>query len=514
LFVAEVRTADNQRVASIDQILKSPALPPLTRVSKRGGGRVVREVRVAERLQDLHSAPRAAFVVLARSASQEAVDYRLDVALRRAGTRGVAAVAAFVEDEAPWSPSVTAVDIADRADLALVSMPPGTDLAGLIEALAREIAGGAEAALRRVELGATAVRQAETEGGDEHSVVAACTRAIGTRVELRDPVEGELCLRAPVVVGGSVEVHLCARPVAGELGMAVQVVLDLAAGAVGRLREAARRARDIPIRSRSELLSELLVSSSPYTDDLLNRARLLGLPIDGWHVVLRVELENLNEVEPDELRRFEVFEAASQLALQSVLSSAGIWYLARVGPAVLLVHMGRRDPGPQIGKSVAQTGERVLERLREHFPTLRPSCGVGAAHEGPMGLRASAAEARDALTAARAAGRHSVVATFDAVGLQRMLMEWYAFDTARQSVREQLAPLERLGPKRMDTAVRTLKTYLDEQCSIVRTARALHLHRNAVSYRLQRIFELLDVDPTDPDQRLALQLACRARLLG
>jgi len=501
-------------VASIDQILKSPALPPLTRVSKRGGGRTVREVRVVERLRDLHSAPQAAFVVLSRTASQEAVDYRLDVALRQAGTRGVAAVAAFCEAEALWSPSVTAVDIADRADLALVSMPPGTELARLIEALAREIAGGAEAALRRIELGVGAVRQAETGAGDERSVLNAYMRALGIRVELRDPLEGEVCLHAPVVVGGSVEGHLCTRAAAGELGMAAQVVLDLAAGAVGRLREAARRARDIPIRSRSELLSELLVSSSPHTDDLLNRARLLGLPIDGWHVVLRIELENLSEVEPDELRRFEMFEAASQLALQAVLSSGGIWYLARVGPAILLVHMVRRDPGPQIGKSVAQVGERALERLHEHFPVLRPSCGVGAAHEGPMGLRASAAEARDALTAARAAGRDSTVATFDAVGLHRMLMEWYAFDTARQSVREQLAPLERLGPKRMDTAVRTLKAYLDEQCSIVRTARVLHLHRNAVSYRLQRIFELLDVDPADPDQRLALQLACRARLLG
>ena len=501
-------------MASVDEILKSPALPVLTRVSGRGGDRAVHDVRVIERLRDLPSASAEAFVVLSRGASRDAVDYRLDVALRQAGTRGVAAVAAFCEDDVPWRPAVTAVDIADRADLALVSMPRDTDLAGLIEALAREIAGGAEAALRRIELGWSAVRQAETEAGDERSVVAACMRALGVRVELRDPIEGELCLEAPVVIGGQVEGHLCAPPVEGELGMAVRVVLELAAGAVGRLREAARRARDIPIRSRSELISELLVSSSPHTDDLLNRARLLGLPIDGWHVALRVELENLNEAERDELRRFEVFEAASQLALQAALSSGGIWYLARVGPAILLVHMVRRDPGPQIGKSLARAGERVLERLNEHFPGLRSSCGVGAAHEGPMGLRASAAEARDALTAARAAGRHGTVATFDAVGLQRMLMEWYAFDTARQSVRDQLAPLERLGPKRMDTAVRTLKTYLDEQCSIVRTARALHLHRNAVSYRLQRIFELLDVDPSDPDQRLALQLACRARLLG
>lgn len=95
-----------------------------------------------------------------------------------------------------------------------------------------------------------------------------------------------------------------------------------------------------------------------------------------------------------------------------------------------------------------------------------------------------------------------------------MLMEWYASDTARASVRAQLAPLERLGKQRGEIAIRTLATYLDQQGSIVRTAQVLHLHRNAVTYRLRRITDLLGVDLDDPDQRLVLQLACRARLLA
>jgi len=89
-----------------------------------------------------------------------------------------------------------------------------------------------------------------------------------------------------------------------------------------------------------------------------------------------------------------------------------------------------------------------------------------------------------------------------------------AGETVRASVRDQLAPLEKLGPARADTAIRTLAAYLDEQGSVVRTAERLHLHRNAVTNRLRTITELLDVDLEDPDQRLALQLACRARLLG
>ena len=126
---------------------------------------------------------------------------------------------------------------------------------------------------------------------------------------------------------------------------------------------------------------------------------------------------------------------------------------------------------------------------------------------------ASAAEARGAMLTARAAGKPAGVAAHDAVGVQRMLMEWYTSDTARASVRDQLAPLEKLGTARADTTIRTLAAYLDEQGSIVKTAQKLHLHRNAVANRLRGITDLLDVDLDDPDQRLALQLACRARLL-
>jgi DNA-binding PucR family transcriptional regulator len=35
-----------------------------------------------------------------------------------------------------------------------------------------------------------------------------------------------------------------------------------------------------------------------------------------------------------------------------------------------------------------------------------------------------------------------------------------------------------------------------------------------VANRIRTITELLDIDLEDSDQRLALQLACRARLLG
>jgi sugar diacid utilization regulator len=553
---------------SVDELLASSPLAGLRRVSASGGDRQVALVRLAESFTDLDRAPAASLVILSKFASAEVSDYRLDMALRWGAIHQVAAVAAF--SAVPWRPTVTARDIAARAGIALISIPAGVDMAVLLQAVMHEIGGDAERALGRAKQGLEAVLAAGSSGGGLEDLRAAVSAALGTPVEFRpcardgavrgrpaasggpgapatggspggpaaggppdarqasgSPGPGETVadrggaaddgpgaeVSQPVVVGDTAIGRFVAPDAHGDFGTAVRLVLHSTALTAGRLLDLARRAREMPVRSRSELLAELLLSDSAINEDLLERARRLAIPIGGWHVVVRIEADDLQEAEPDEVQRFELLEAAAQAAMQAAVATGGTWYLSRIARAILLVRVTTSNPGSQAGARAARSAERALQAIGDRLPGLRFRAGVGTPHEGPTGLRASAAEARGALLAARAALKPAGVAAHDAAGVQRMLMEWYASDTARASVRDQLAPLERLGPARADTAIRTLAAYLDAQGSIVRTARKLHLHRNAVANRLRGITELLELDLDDPDQRLALQLACRARLL-
>jgi sugar diacid utilization regulator len=556
---------------SLDEILASSPLAGLRRVSLSGGDRQIAVVKLAESFTDLDRAPESSLVVLSRSASAEVSDYRLDMALRWAAIHRVAAIAAFAGD--PWQPTVTARDIAGRADIALVSVPADAEVAALVQAIVREIGGGAELALGRAQQGLEAVLRAEAAGAGIEGLRAAVSQALGTPIEFHplaagggnspggrdgelgpgtgnggsagaagwlagvaghfnggghDPVAGAgpglagngagkgaaaavVCV--PVVVGETPIGHFVAPDAHGDFAVGVQLVLHTAARAAARLLDLARRAHEVPVRSRSELLAELLMSEAAINEDLLERARQLAIPVAGWHVAVRIEADDLDDSGRDEVHRFELLESAGQAALQAATAAGGTWYLTRIARAIVLVRMTTSNPGPQAGVRAARSAERALLAIGARLPALRFRAGVGAPHEGPMGLRASAAEARGALLASRAARKPAGVAAHDAVGVRRMLMEWYASDTARASVRDQLAPLEKLGPARAETAIRTLAAYLDEQGSIVKTAQKLHLHRNAVANRLRGITELLEMDLDDPDQRLALQLACRARLL-
>jgi sugar diacid utilization regulator len=478
----------------VDAILSAPSLGELVRVNDVGGDREVAGVWVAERFSDLQAAPAGSLVILGRVASESATDYRFDMALRWAALGGVGAVAAFAQER--WRPPLTAVDIAARAGVALISVPAKLELTWLLMAVLAEVGGGPAQALARAADGIDAVDRAKQAGADLGTLRAMVAASLGSPVELSPDAAG---LVAP-------QAH-------GDLAIAARLVLRAAADAAARLADAERKARELPIRSRSELLAELLISESALNEDMLDRARQLGVPLAGWHVAVRIEADNLAGVAPDEIGRFELLESAGQIALSAAAAAGGTWYLSRIARAIVLIWMTKSDPGAQAAPRASRSASRALDNITARFPALRVRAGVSTPHEGPLGLRAAAAEARSAIIAARAGGKPPGVTAHDAAGVQRMLMEWYASDTARASVRVQLAPLERLGPARCETAVRTLAAFLDEQGSVNRTARRLHLHRNAVAYRMRRITALLGVDLDDPDQRLALQLACRARLL-
>lgn len=79
-------------------------------------------------------------------------------------------------------------------------------------------------------------------------------------------------------------------------------------------------------------------------------------------------------------------------------------------------------------------------------------------------------------------------------------------------VDEQLGDL--LRAPRSETLVRTLECYLATGCSKAGTARALHLRRQSVHQRLDRITALLGCDLADPDAQTALRLALAARRHG
>jgi PucR-like helix-turn-helix protein/diguanylate cyclase with GGDEF domain len=496
---------------SMRDLLAGPDLNTLT-VLTAAQERSVNSVHVIDKLTNLRSVPRDSFVVVLPTASAQARGHLFDIAMRDATASGVGAVvlngieAATVES--------TAVRIASRNGVSLLLAPLDLEPTRLVVAVAEALAGDAIAALARIDAARRLITAAEMRNHDRRpAILLAAADALGSPVGARQPSHGEPA--APVLVDGTVDTFVTAsvpHDARGSWIVAARVVTTLTADAYARVMADERRTELAPLADRGRLLGELLLAPDSERVQLVSHARTVGLPVDGWHQVLRFELssslDSSNTVSADQV------DAISVAMLHAVRSEVDAkWHSTRIGGEPLLVHSADTDPGPAAARTAHVAAATAVAAARKRFPGIVVRCGIGAVYRQAEGLRTSATDAKAALAVTRQARPPRDVVAIDALGLNRMLVEWYASDNTRSSVDDLLAPLVDLGAAAAEEAIRTLQAYLDHQNSPARAAEVLRVHRQTVHYRLNKITRQLGVDLHDPEQRLALQLACRAWLM-
>jgi sugar diacid utilization regulator len=490
----------------VSDLLQTPGLS-LECIVGDAGSSSVESVFLAEHLFDLMDAPGRSVVVLAADACAGAEGYHFDMALRMAASRDVAAI---ILTRAPVGGATsTSLHTARRVGVALLQQTEPINLAGLVVALEARIRGSAELALLRA---IQAFQTMSAAHPDVDALVSDVAAAAAADIALTDQPGAELSF--PVELEAERNAWIVVRDATAQARPELVLVGKALADRVAVVAATARRAEELPIRSRTELLTEMLDSSATVRSALLRRARAMGLPIDGWHLAIRIEYANPEELWQDEVSSYEGREALARVLLDAVRSGGGIWHTARGSDAVILIRMYHTDPAPHAAPESMKAAGRALLATSQQVPGAVLYCGVGTAHLGPSGLINSAAEARAAVAASRARNRPNAVTAFDSLGLRSTLIEWYGSQNAREAVAKVLEPLDRLGGNKAEEAIETLHAFLDARGSLSRAAEVLHLHRNAVAYRIERIFSQLEIDRENPDDWLLLELACRARRLG
>lgn len=233
-----------------------------------------------------------------------------------------------------------------------------------------------------------------------------------------------------------------------------------------------------------------------------------------WHVDAAELLEDiLADPDPDELLR-----RAAHLGLDLAGRTFAVAAVAVSGPAE------RRAVEQRLRGAVARHGGVVLiaaragrVRLLTAAPDPRAATDgllrlLAAAGERPAGIGrpfrdlAAAPQALDQAEATLALRRQHPQAgfgpLFDTTGAYRVLLG--AGEAARAVARE-LAPLG--GDPDL---LATLRTLLDLGLNMAEAARRMHLTRQAVYYRRERLEALLACTLDDPERRLSLSLALRA----
>jgi purine catabolism regulator len=136
------------------------------------------------------------------------------------------------------------------------------------------------------------------------------------------------------------------------------------------------------------------------------------------------------------------------------------------------------------------------------------SVGVSRVVDGPGRLPTAYEEARRALAVGRQVQGAGAVASFDRLGVHRLLSLVPDAGELRSFERETLGELADDTADAADLR-HTLQVLLDMNLNVAQAARALHFHYNTLRYRIAKLERMLGPFTTDPLLRLDLSLALR-----
>jgi len=271
-----------------------------------------------------------------------------------------------------------------------------------------------------------------------------------------------------------------------------------------------RAAAEVERRLRGDLVEEVLAGGldAEEAERLARQAERLGhrLPHRAWVIAL----------EPDDARaEAEMSTRGRQDRLDVALTDlmrrrvSGGLTVVRSASAVVLVPV---ETAPDLA-----TVERLAEQvLSVAAPVLRPatvSVGVGNLATSVAELARAHVEARQALRLSRRAGARARVTSYRSLGAFRLLLEVQSPEALRGFVTELLGPLLKYAESRETPLLETLDALASSRWIRRAAARSLGIHINSMTYRIERIQSLTGLSLDDPETRVAIAIALRARAM-
>jgi DNA-binding PucR family transcriptional regulator len=271
-----------------------------------------------------------------------------------------------------------------------------------------------------------------------------------------------------------------------------------------------RAAAEVERRLRGDLVEELLAGGleADEAERLARQAERLGhrLPQRAWVVTL----------EPDDDKTEASLTARGHqdrldVALSGLIRSRlpGALTLVRSSSAVFLVT-------DEVASDLAAVEKLSAQILAAAAPAMKPgtaSVGIGNLANGVSELARSHIEARQALRLTRRAGGRSKVASYRSLGAFRLLLEVQSPDVLRRFVGELLGPLLQYAQSRDTPLLETLEALSAARWVRRAASRQLRIHINSMTYRVERIEALTGLQLDDPETRVAISIALRARAM-
>jgi purine catabolism regulator len=249
---------------------------------------------------------------------------------------------------------------------------------------------------------------------------------------------------------------------------------------------------------RADFLRDVLTGRAADLPAAIGYARTLGWEIDRPLVAVVAELDPQGSPAREPRERFA---AAWQTVVRARDPRAAV---AGFNDEVVTLL------GPPPDGDLERLAGDLHRRVRGEAGLGRASFSVGVSRVAtiPADLPGAYEQARKAVHIGRRLAGNGARASFDRLGVHRLLSLIPDQAELRGFAAEVLGELAQDAPEARDLR-RTLEVLLDTNCNVAQAARALHFHYNTMRYRIYKLEKMLGPFTTSAPLRLDLALALR-----
>lgn len=269
--------------------------------------------------------------------------------------------------------------------------------------------------------------------------------------------------------------------------------------------------------SRQHVLAQLLEGDYQSLDVLLQRATSLDLPLSVPRQVALLRLQNSEQLFDGEAAdNGERLLRDNRQCLQQSLEQC----LQTLGEALPLISQGEHWIAllPCTGSQDEQRNRRLLSELLgnldERLQPQRAVLGLSTGHHPPQRFALALGQARQALVAAQAFPERLGLCSFNELGVIELLGAIRDRSLLERFVERTLGPLIGDDSRHEPVLMPTLEAWFFENANLALAAQRLGVHRNTLSYRVQRIEALTGCSFDDPHDRLNISIALLIRRLS
>lgn len=259
------------------------------------------------------------------------------------------------------------------------------------------------------------------------------------------------------------------------------------------------------------LMWDLLEGTPPIRQSALDRLTDFHIDLQGPHRVVHGTIDGLAETARGEGWNMDTIERkqrAVREACEHALSSVSLKLIASRGDLVVAI----------ISALDAARATRVLKSLHEEILAkhgVRTLWGVSAPCESPSQLPSASHEARcAALAVAKLGTPKNPVVIHEHLGVLTLLLQGSEITDGRdlrKFINRILGPMFKYDSAHHGVLAKTIRAYLDNDCSLKLTAQQLFVHEKTVRYRLVQFEELTGVDLRRHRERMSVDLALLMR---